>query len=280
MSTTAADTVNLGETRDAWSAIAEGYDKFVTPTHMWLGNEALMRAGLKAGTRFLDVAAGSGALSIPAARLGASVLSTDLSPAMVDRVDARARAEGIVNLEARVMDGHHLALEDDSFDMAGSQFGVMLFPDMPKALSELARVTRPGGRVVLVVYGPPAQIDFLSFFIGAIQTVIPGFPGLPMNPPPFEFQAADAKVLRTRLIDAGLHDVSVETLTESMQFESGDELWNWVTSSNPIGARLVADLTEEQAADVRAALGESLSARASDGVAVLMSPIHVGIGTA
>ena len=50
---------------------------------MWLANEGLRRAGLRAGMRFLDVAAGSGALSIPAARLGAQVLATDLSPAML-----------------------------------------------------------------------------------------------------------------------------------------------------------------------------------------------------
>jgi len=55
--------------------------------------------------RFLDVAAGTGALSIPAARLGAQVMATDISPAMVKRLNARAREEGLPNLDARVMDG-------------------------------------------------------------------------------------------------------------------------------------------------------------------------------
>jgi len=48
--------------RDAWDEIAGGYDQFVTPTHMWLANEGLRRVGLRSGMRFLDVAAGSGAL--------------------------------------------------------------------------------------------------------------------------------------------------------------------------------------------------------------------------
>jgi ubiquinone/menaquinone biosynthesis C-methylase UbiE len=138
-------TQELEQTRAAWDKIAAGYDEFVTPTHMWLGNEAVRRAGLRPGMRLLDVAAGSGALSIPAARLGAQVLATDISPIMVKRIDARARKEGIVNVEARIMDGHALELEDDTFDISGSQYGVMLFPDLPRALSELARVTKPGG---------------------------------------------------------------------------------------------------------------------------------------
>jgi ubiquinone/menaquinone biosynthesis C-methylase UbiE len=75
-------TQDQEQTRDAWDAIARGYDEFVTDTHLWLGHEALTRAGVGPGLRFLDVAAGSGALSVPAARLGARVLATDLSPAM------------------------------------------------------------------------------------------------------------------------------------------------------------------------------------------------------
>ena len=172
--------------RDSWDEIAGGYDEFVTPTHMWLANEGLRRVGLRSGMRFLDVAAGSGALSIPAARLGAQVLSTDMSPAMLKKLEARARKEGL-NLETRVMDGHALELEDEAFDASGSQFGVMLFPDMPRGISELVRVTKPGGDVLMNVYGAPQKIEFFGFFVHAIQAAVPGFTGPPMNPPPLPF---------------------------------------------------------------------------------------------
>jgi 2-polyprenyl-3-methyl-5-hydroxy-6-metoxy-1,4-benzoquinol methylase len=85
---------------NAWDAIAEGYDRTNTPSQMWLGSEGLRRAGLRPGMRFLDVAAGSGALSIPAARLGARVLATDLSPAMLELLEARAREEEL-SIETR-----------------------------------------------------------------------------------------------------------------------------------------------------------------------------------
>ncbi len=85
----------LTETRAAWDSIAPGYDKTNTPTQMWLGNEGLRRAGLQSGMKFLDVAAGSGALSIPAARIGAAVLATDQSPVMLELLRTRARKEGL-----------------------------------------------------------------------------------------------------------------------------------------------------------------------------------------
>jgi len=107
--------------RVAWDKIAPGYDKTNTPTQMWIANQGLRRADLRPGMRFLDVAAGSGALSIPAARLGARVLATDMSPVMLDLLEERARQEGL-NIETRLMDGHALEFEDNSFDMAGSQF--------------------------------------------------------------------------------------------------------------------------------------------------------------
>jgi ubiquinone/menaquinone biosynthesis C-methylase UbiE len=183
-------TQNQEQTRDAWDDIAAGYDEFVTPTHMWLANEGLRRADLRSNMRFLDVAAGSGALSIPAARLGAQVLATDISPAMVERLQARARKERL-SLETRVMDGHALELEDNSFDISGSQFGVMLFPDMPRGISELARVTKPGGRVLMTVYGVPQKIEFFGFFVSAIRAAVPGFTGPPLDPPPLPFQLQD-----------------------------------------------------------------------------------------
>jgi ubiquinone/menaquinone biosynthesis C-methylase UbiE len=272
-------TQEFETTRSAWDSIAPGYDKYVTPR--WaLSEDALDRAGLRAGMWFLDVACGSGALSIPAARLGAQVVAVDLSPVMVEHVNARASAEGLTNLEGRVMDGHALEFENDTFDISGSQFGVMLFPDLPRALKEMARVTRTGGRVLMVVYGPPPTVEFLSFFMGAMKAVIPVFTGLPSDPPPLPFQAADPDVLRQRMTEAGLKDVRVELGTEQLDFTSGKHMWDWVTNSNPIAVGMVAGLTEQQKGEVQRVLDGMLRER-SEGrpVAVLNGAVHIGIGT-
>ena len=90
---TTQQAASIDHIRGAWNGIAHGFDEFVTPENMVLGKEVVRRLGLRPGTRLLDVAAGSGGLSIPAARIGADVVATDLAPAMIERLNARARAE-------------------------------------------------------------------------------------------------------------------------------------------------------------------------------------------
>jgi ubiquinone/menaquinone biosynthesis C-methylase UbiE len=243
---------------------------------MCLANEGLRRAELRPGMRLLDVAAGSGALSVPAARLGARVVAVDLSPTMIDRLNVRAREEGL-SLEAYVMDGHSLELEDNTFDISGSQFGVMLFPDLPCALREMARVTRPGGRVLMNVYGPPERVEFLTFFIAAMKAVVPGFTGLPTDPPPLPFQVSDPKVLHQRMAEAGLKDISIEPGTEKLEFRSGKDMWEWVVNSNPIGAMMVVGLMEDQKADVQQVLDGMLRECSVGGpTAVLNCEVNIG----
>jgi ubiquinone/menaquinone biosynthesis C-methylase UbiE len=269
------------DTRTAWDRIAPSYDRTNTSTQMWLADEGLRRAGLHSGMRFLDVAAGSGALSIPAARLGADVLATDQSPVMLELLAARARQEGLI-IETRVMDGHALELPDDSFDVVGSQFGVMLFPDMPKGIREMVRVAGPGGAVLLHAYGDPHQLDFLGFLVGALQSVRPTFDGPPMDPPPFEFQLADPTRLRSELAAAGLKNVRVETLMETTEFQSGSDLWDWTVSSNPIVECVLnpLKLTKDETAVVKQALETMVRDRAGgNGAARLTNSVNIGIGT-
>ncbi|MGY1703519.1 class I SAM-dependent methyltransferase [Geodermatophilus sp. SYSU D00697] len=267
---------------EAWDAIAAGYDVFVAPGEKSIAQAALDLAGLRPGDRFLDVAAGPGGLSLPAARLGAEVVATDWSPAMIERFRARVRQEGLTNAQGRVMDAHALDLEDGVFDVTGSQFGVMLVPDQALALQEMVRVTRPGGRVLLIAYGAPAEFQALQVFLAALQAVDPGIEGLPDDPPPLEFQVADPDVLHRRLTDAGLRDVTVDTAHEErLEIGSGQQLWNWMLGSNPIAGTIVGDLTSEQQADVRRVLDDVLRRRSQGtGPAVLTAPLNIGIGTA
>src|SRR5690606_13551374 len=118
------------------------------------------------------------------------------------------------------------------------------------------------------------------FFLQAMQAAIPGFSGLPTDGPPLPFQAADPEKLGHELASAGLEDVHVETTTWKMNFHSAAHLWDVLTSSNPIGAMLVADLTQEQRDAVRQNLEDMLRERAGgNGPALLTNPINVGFGT-
>ena len=273
-------TIIHEQTRKAWDDISPGYDEFVTPSHISLAKKTLRLAGLRSGMRFLDVAAGTGSLSLPAARLGAQVTATDISPDMIRRLNSRAREEGLSNLESYVMDGHNLDLDDGAFDISASQYGVMLMLDLPQALREMARVTRPGGQVVVVAFGSLAQVEFLRFFLRAMKAVVPSFAGLPMDPPPLPFQASDPEKLRQVMASAGMKDIRVERVNEELVFQSGNHLWNWVTNSHPIGADMVADLSKEQAFAIQQLLDDMLHERSKkSSAAVLITPTNIGIGT-
>lgn len=268
------------QVREGWDRIAPGFDEHVTPVTLGFAETILDRLQLGPDMRFLDIGAGTGGLSIPAARLGVEVVAVDIAPTMIERLNARARREGLSNLEGRVMDGTALDLDDGSFDVAASLNGVSLFPDLEAGLRELVRVLQPGGRGLVAAFGAPQRVEFLGWFLGALQAAVPGFAPLPMDPPPPPFQLAAREVLRQRLTEAGLGGVTVETVTWHMPFRSADHFWEVVTSSNPIGAALVADLTGEQQTGVRQVLDGMLRERSGGHPgATLTAEMNIGLGT-
>jgi ubiquinone/menaquinone biosynthesis C-methylase UbiE len=137
-----------------WDGAAADYEAFAEPFTRQFAEAALyLSGGVEPGERVLDVAAGTGTLTLAAARAGAKVLATDFSPGMVARLSHRLAEAGLAGtVEARVMDGQALNLGDGSFDAAFSIFSVMLFPDWERGLAELARVVRPDGRGVIAVW--------------------------------------------------------------------------------------------------------------------------------
>jgi SAM-dependent methyltransferase len=164
--------------------------------------------------------------------------------------------------------------------VTGSEFGVMLVPDRPRALQEMVRVTKPGGRVLVIAYGPPTELEFLHLFIGALHAVDPSFTGVPDDPPPLEFQVADPAVLRQRLIDAGLRDVRIEPSVERAAFRSGQELWDWVLYGNPLPGMLVGALSHDQRDTLKGMLDGMLRERAdATGRAFVENRVNIGIGT-
>lgn len=134
---------------------------------------------LQEGTRVLDVAAGSGNVALPAARTGAEVIASDLTPELLDAGRRQAEAEGLT-LEWQEADAEDLPHAANSFDTVVSCVGVMFAPHHQQAADELVRVCRPGGTVGLISWTPSGFIGRL--FATMKPYVAPPPPGV--SPPP------------------------------------------------------------------------------------------------
>ena len=110
-------------------------------------------ADVRPNERVLDVACGSGNAALIAARRHADVVGLDYVPALIERAELRAAAEGS-HIEFHVGDAQALPYDDASFDVVLSVFGVIFAPDQEKAAAELLRVCRPGGRIALATWMP------------------------------------------------------------------------------------------------------------------------------
>src|ERR1044072_5673257 len=107
------------------------------------------------GMRVLDVAGGTGAPALQLARRvlpDGHVTATDKSPEPLKIASERAQERALTNIEFKITDVHELPFDDAGFDLVTSRLGVMFFSDLSRALGEMRRVLRPGGRVALLAW--------------------------------------------------------------------------------------------------------------------------------
>ena len=194
------------ENPDHWDTAAQHYERTAHPFTTKYAEAALARVPLAPGARVLDVAAGTGALALAAAKAGAQVLATDFSPGMV----ARIAAVDLPNVDAKVMDGQALTLPDGDFDAVFSIFGVIMFPNWRKGLSEMARVARPGGYGVVATWRDNGAATFL--LLGQVRrTLFPGRDGMRM--PEAVAALSDPQEFAREMVAAGFTAPHIESVT-------------------------------------------------------------------
>jgi SAM-dependent methyltransferase len=144
-------------------------------TTVLLASERLIEAlDVHSTERVLDVATGSGNAALAAARRGCDVVGVDYVPALLEHARRRATAE-VLDATFREGDAEALPFEDGTFDVVASVYGAMFAPDQERTASELARVTRPGGRIGLVAHTPEG---FIGQLFRTIARHVPPAPGL------------------------------------------------------------------------------------------------------
>jgi SAM-dependent methyltransferase len=181
-------------------------------------------AGVQPGSRVLDVAAGTGDSTLMVARrvgpLG-YVLAADVSASMLNVAAEAARKESLTNVETRVMDAENLALEADSFDAVISRIALMLFPNPVKALTEMRRVVKPGGKVAVIVFSSSEKNPYHGITFGIVRrlgNIPPPAPG-----EPWMFALGDPRALEDVYKRAGFLTVSVNAVPIQRHFASAAE---------------------------------------------------------
>jgi len=155
------------------------YPSMVETFLLPLGPRLVEACGISPGRKVLDVAAGTGNASIPAAQTGAEVTANDLTPELFEAGRRRAEAEG-VELEWVEADAENLPFEDESFDVVMSSIGAMFAPHHQDVADELVRVCRPGGTIGLLSWTPEGMLGALFRTMGPFAPPPP--PGA--QPPP------------------------------------------------------------------------------------------------
>jgi len=174
MSTALDQPVNLTAIkRRQEAAWASGDYSAVASLIVSVAERLVDRADLRAGSRVLDVATGTGNAAIAAARLGADVVGIDYVDSLLDRGRERAAAEGL-HVDLRPGDAEDLPFPDGSFDAVLSVFGSMFAPDHVQTAGEIARVTRPGGTIALASWTPDGFIGNLFQVVGKYAPPPPG----------------------------------------------------------------------------------------------------------
>jgi ubiquinone/menaquinone biosynthesis C-methylase UbiE len=169
------------------------------------------------GERWLDVGCGAGNLAELAAGGGARVTGIDLSPRLIDVAKERARAGGY-EIEYRVGDAENLDAEDSSFDKVVSSVAMIFAPDHDAVARELARVTRPGGRLAFSAWTPEGTIGDMFKAFAPFQPPPPPGAGVPLA-------WGGEDYVRGKLGDA--FDLAIERRISRHEDESPEHAWEY-----------------------------------------------------
>lgn len=219
--------------RQGFNAVAQKYEAAMAVMSPVV-ERLIALAGLEEGQRVLDVATGPGMVARQAATLVKSdflvgaeaavagqVLGVDIANDAIEVARGRARDEGLTNVEFMLDDAEALQLADAQFDRVLCSFGLMHFPAPDKAMAEMARVLKPGGRLIAAVWGEAENVPFIEL---ALRVMTRNFPP-PKVERPSMFRLGTLDALSSLAESAGLRVVEVAPMTAEVTVRDAADYW-------------------------------------------------------
>ena len=264
--------VSASETGQVTRTAAEVYDEFFVPAlfQQW-ARRVVDAAGIRPGQRVLDVACGTGVLACAAAgHVGSagSVVGVDVNAGML--TIAQRKAPAIAWKQGRA---EALPVDNDSFDVVVSQFGLMFFEDRRAALQEMLRAVRSGGRLAVAVWDSLDHTPGYAAMADLLQQLFGDQVAHALRPP---FALGDRQLLRSLFAEAGVPDAQITTEPGTARFPS---IQAWVTTE--IKGWTLADVLDDAQFDLLLTNAERVLRQfvTAHGTVAFSAPAHIVTAT-
>jgi ubiquinone/menaquinone biosynthesis C-methylase UbiE len=228
------------------NSVARVYEELLVPRIFvpW-ANFLMTEANVSSGDIVLDVACGPGTVAhMVSERVGpqGKVTAADISPPMLDIARSKPHAPNSAPIKYVESPAHPLKVDDASFDVTLCQQGLQFFPEKVEALKEMARATRPGGRIAVAVWGSLEQAPIFGEICGGLAETLPSDIADIMKAP---FSFGDPEQLQALAEEAGLKNIEVKTHSLPLVFEQGVDQVIRVLDATPLAPQ-IAELPPEK----------------------------------
>jgi ubiquinone/menaquinone biosynthesis C-methylase UbiE len=216
--------------RYGWDKAVRDYDEHFVPLLRRCSDRVIELLDPQPGERILDVATGTGvAAFMAAARVGngGEVVAADLAEKMVEQTRDSARKQGVANMRVERMDAEELSFDDGSFDAAMCVLGLMYPADPQRAIEEMFRVLRPGGRAAACVWGRRDRCGWAEIFPITDAQV-------ESDVCPMFFQLGLPNALSYAFERAGFVEIRDERMDVTLTWENGEEMLGAFFAGGPV----------------------------------------------
>jgi enediyne biosynthesis protein CalE5 len=241
--------------RQDWNRVAGGWekwDRFFDEQMAFLNHRLVADARLRSGLRVLDLGSGTGYPALLAARTvgpDGTVIGIDLAEQMLNAAQRKASSLRLSNVSFQTGDVTTLPFDAASFDAITSRFCLMFLPDIPKAVTEIGRVMKPGGWLSAAVWSAPDKNAYLTTPLAVIKQFIELPPPDPTAPG--IFRLAKPGELMRMLQESGFVNIVEEEYLAEVRFPSGEEYYESLMDIAAPIQNLFARLSKQQQADAR-----------------------------
>jgi ubiquinone/menaquinone biosynthesis C-methylase UbiE len=216
--------------RYGWDRAAVYYENFWQQQLKPAQDKLLELAKLQPGEKLIDIACGTGLVSFPAAEIlgpNGFLLATDISDAMVKICTGTAKERNLTNIQFKRMDAEELDVPNEEYDVALCALGLMYVPDPIKALKEMHRVLKPGGRAVAAVWGQRDHCGWAEIFEIVDRRVA-------TEVCPMFFNLGNRDVLKRSFEMADFSNVNFEKLNTTLNYNSDEEAYGAAFAGGPV----------------------------------------------